>query len=83
MVIYTSTHIQLYQITNITEPQYIENIPYSLQKKLSIPKSIVIKYYKGKPFIYCKTREIDPLKVPKIIKVINGYAKTYNQVLYR
>ena len=82
MVIKTSAGIQLYQISNIPEPMYIDGVPYSLQQKCNIPKNI-IKYYKGKPYIYCNTREIDSPKAIKIIKIINGYAKANNQILFR
>lgn len=76
MILYTSTAVQLHQIANIIEPQYIENIPYSLQMKLNIPKRITVKYYKGNPCIYCGIkREIEGKTAKKIIKVINGYLK--------
>ena len=76
MIIYTSTQIQLHQISNIEEPQYIENVPYSLQMKLNIPKRITIKYYKGNPCIYYDIRgKIEGKIAKKIIKVINGYLK--------
>lgn len=87
MIIYTSTHIQMYQIVNnLVEPQYVENIPFSLQGKLNIPRNIVVKYYKGKPYICYGTksiRQIEDAKAKQIIKVINGYAKANNKILYR
>lgn len=85
MRIYTSTQLQLYVITTeINEPQYVESIPYSLQQKLNIPQRISVKYYKGKPFIFCGIRrEIYGDKANRIIKVLNGYAKANNKTLYR
>lgn len=85
MRIYTITQLQLYKVTReIIEPQYVENIPYSLQQKLNIPQRISIRYYKGKPFIYCGVRrEIYGEKANRIIRILNGYAKENNKVLFR
>ena len=85
MRIYTITQLQLYTISReIIEPQYIENIPYSLQLKCNIPQRISIRYYKGNPYIYCGVRrEIYGEKAKQIIRVLNGYAKENNKVLFR
>lgn len=79
MRIYTMTQSNLLCVPteNTVEPHYVENIPFSLQQKLNIPKSITVRYYNGNVFIGvgCKGREIQGKSALKIIKVINGYNK--------
>ena len=84
MKIYTMIQSNLYQITKMDMPIYVESIPYSLQMKCNIPKRVVINCYKGNQNIFCGTRRvISGQEAQKIIKVLNGYSKVNNQVVFR
>ena len=83
MKIYTLTQPRLLTVTNqVDEPQYVEGIPYSLQQKLNIGKSLVVKNYKGILVVVTMKREIVGKKANEIIRVINGYSKG-NCMFYR
>ena len=85
MRIYTLSQPNLLLITTQTvEAIYVENIPYSLQMKLNIPRNITILNYKGYHFLVkINGKTLDNNQSKKIIKVLNGYSKTHNQVVFR
>lgn len=83
MRIYTLNQPKLLTITTqVDEPQYVEGIPYSLQQKLNIGKSLVVRNYKGNLVIVTMRREIVGKRAKEIIKVVNGYSKG-NCMFYR
>ena len=83
MRIYTLNQPKLLTITTqVDEPQYVEGIPYSLQQKLNIGKSVVVRNYKGVLIVVTMRREIVGKQAKEIIKVINGYSKG-NCMFYR
>ena len=83
MKIYTLSQPRLLTVTTqIEEPQYVEGIPYSLQRKLNIGKSLTVRNYKGNLVIVTMSREIVGKRATQILKVINGYSKT-NCAFYR
>lgn len=76
MRIYTLNQPKLLTITTqVDDAQYIEGIPYSLQQKLNIGKSLVVRNYKGNLVIVTMKKEIIGKRAKEIIKVINGYSK--------
>ena len=85
MRIYTLSQPNLLLITTQTiEPIYVESIPYSLQMKLNIPQRIVVNNYHGnQTIIKVSGRVINGTQAEKIIKVLNGYSKTHNCVVFR
>ena len=85
MRIYTLSQPNLLLITTETiEPIYVESIPYSLQMKLNIPQRIVVNNYKGnQSIIKVSGRIINGIQAEKIIKVLNGYSKTHNCIVFR
>ena len=85
MRIYTLSQPNLLLITTKTiEPIYVENVPYSLQMELNIPRNIVINNYKGnQTLIKVSGRTISGTQATKIIKVLNGYSKTHNYIVFR
>lgn len=83
MRIYTLTQPRLLTITTqVDEPQYVEGIPYSLQQKLNIGKSLVVRNHKGNLVVVTMRREIVDKKAKEIIRIINGYSKG-NCMFYR
>lgn len=85
MRIYTLAQPNLLLITTETlESIYIEGIPYSLQMKLNIPQRIVVNNYNGnQTLIKVSGRVIKGKQATKIIKVLNGYSKANNQIVFR
>jgi hypothetical protein len=84
MQIYTISQLQLYTIKpEVQDVQYVEGIPYSLQMKCNIPRNITVRYYKGNPCVYFGRTAIYDEKAKKIVKILNGYAKENNKVLFR
>lgn len=83
MRIYSLKQPRLLQVTNqVNEPQYVEGIPYSLQRKLNIGSSLVVRNCKGILVIVTMRREIIGKRANEIIRVINGYSKG-NCMFYR
>lgn len=83
MKIYTLSQPRLLTVTTqVKEPQYVEGIPYSLQQKLNIGKSLVVKNNKGNLIVVTMRREIVGKHATQILKVINGYSKA-NCAFYR
>ena len=85
MKIYTLAQPNLFTITTeVEEPQYVEGIPYSLQMKLNIPQRITVNNFKGNLTIFCGVkRVISGTEAQKVIKIINGYSKANNKVVFR
>lgn len=79
MQIYTSNGIHLSQISReIIEPQYVDNVPYSVQQKLNIKgNKICVQMYKKQPIVTvgCRMQVVGD-KATRIIKVLNGYQKS-------
>ncbi len=68
----------LANINNVYEPIYVNNIPYSLQLKLKIGRTIVIVNKKNNLVVTTIGRVISGKRAREIIKVLNGYSKANN-----